>query len=154
MNLETPLKIWILFGVILIFAEFFVPGLVTIFLGLGALTVAGLLHLKYIDSIAAQFSAWFIISTVYIFSLRILVMRYYPMDTEKKIIDEDIMMIGKIVEVIETIPAAGAGRVRFGESTWTATSGGDGPIFAGEKVRIVARDNISWVVEKPNGGEL
>ncbi len=154
MNFDSALNIWILAGVILVFSELLVPGLVTVFLGLGALTVAALLHFAVIESLAAQLSAWFIISTIYIFTLRILVMRYYPMDTEKRNIDEDKMMIGKIVEVIETIPAAGSGRVQFGESTWTAVDIDGEQVFAGEKVRIVARDNISWIVEKPNGEEF
>lgn len=154
MNLDTALKFWIAAGVVLIFAEFLVPGLVTVFLGFGALTVAALLHFQVIESIGAQLSSWFIISTIYIFTLRLLVMRYYPMDTEKQNIDEDKMMIGKLVDVIETIPATGPGRVQFGESSWSAVNIDNEQIFAGEKVRIVARDNISWIVEKPNGEEF
>lgn len=148
MTFDTPLKIWLLVGVLLVFSELIVPGLVTVFLGLAALTVAGLLHLHYIESLAAQLSSWFIISTVYIFSLRILVMRFYPTDTEKQNIDEDKMMIGRQVDVIETISAGSPGRVRFGESTWTAVFSGEGEIFPGEKVLIVSRDNISWVVQR------
>jgi membrane protein implicated in regulation of membrane protease activity len=148
MTSHSPFEIWLALGILLVASEFIVPGLVVVFLGLGALTVAGLLHFNYIESLNAQLLAWFTLSIVYIFSLRFLVMRYYPTDTEKQEINEDVAMIGRIVEVTDKISAERTGRVSFGESTWTALYSGEGEILPGEKVMIIGRDNISWVVKK------
>lgn len=139
---------WLSFGAFLVFAELLLPGLVSVFLGLGALTVALLMHLNYIDNFPSQLIAWFVSSTVYIFTLRLLVMRYYPSDTEKQSIDEDQAMIGKVVEVIEKISGQGGGRISEGDSTWAAISANKLEIEVGEKVEIVGRENISWVVKK------
>ncbi|MCB0350381.1 MAG: NfeD family protein [Bdellovibrionales bacterium] len=145
---ESSLNFWFLFGAFLMIAEFILPGLVSIFVGLGALTVAGFIYFQIIESISGQLIVWFISSTVYIFTLRLLVMRYYPSDTETQNIDEEAQMMNKIVEVIEPISVSKNGRIRYGESTWVAIYKGEGEIQAGEKVKVVGRENISWIVEK------
>jgi len=141
-------QFWIGFGIILIFAEFLMPGLVAIFLGLGAFTVVALLHFHYIDSVAAQFLTWFVSSTVYIFTLRLWVIRLYPSSRKKQDVDQDREMIGQEVIVVQTISAGGEGRIRHGESTWPALSQNGELIEEGERVRIRKRKNISWIVEK------
>jgi inner membrane protein len=146
--LESPLYFWISFGAVLIIAETLLPGLVSVFIGLGALTVAALLHFHYIDDLSSQLVAWFASSTFYIFSLRLLIIKYYPSDTQKQDIDEDAAMVGLVVEVVEEISKEKTGRIRQGETTWTAITHDDHKINVGEKVRILSRDNISWVVEK------
>lgn len=146
--LDSMLEFWLLFGAVLVFAELVLPGLVSVFVGLGALSVAALLHLNYIESVPAQLAAWFVSSTIYIFTIRILVVRFYPSDTEKQNIDEDQAMVGRTVDVVESISSTRPGRVSFGESTWTAKLNGEEKIGMGEKAVIVGRDNISWIVKK------
>jgi membrane protein implicated in regulation of membrane protease activity len=144
----SMLYFWLVFGVFLILSEMLLPGLVSVFMGFGALTVAVLLHFDCIDSISDQLVTWFVSSTIYIFSLRLLVMRYYPSNREKRDIDEDRAMIGQIVEVVQAISNKSSGRICHGESTWTAISSGEEVINVGEQVQIVGRDNISWTVKK------
>lgn len=151
--LDSMLQFWLIFGSILVFGELILPGLVSVFVGLGALSVAVLLYLNWIDSIPAQLAAWFVSSTIYIFTIRILVVRFYPSDTEKQNIDEDQAMMGRTVDVIESISSARPGRVRFGESTWTAILKSEGEIRVGEKAVVVGRDNISWIVKKIGNNE-
>lgn len=145
MNISI-LSIWIIVGILLVFAEFIVPGLISVFIGLGALTVALLLYFQIIENIASQFLVLFISSTVYIFSLRLLVMRYYPSNTEKFNVDEESMIIGQSALVIKEIPVNGMGRIQYGESTWNAISNENLKILKGEKVTILKRSNISWIV--------
>lgn len=151
--LESMLQFWLLFGAILVFGEFVLPGLVSVFVGLGALSVAALLYLNLIESLPSQLATWFLSSTIYIFTIRILVVRLYPSDTEKQNIDEDQAMLGQAVDVIESISSARPGRIRFGESTWAAVLKGEGEIKASEKAVIVGRDNISWIVKKIGNNE-
>ena len=145
---DSAFTFWLVFGLVLVFAEMILPGLVSVFVGLGALTVAGLLHFNHIENLTAQLGVWFASSTVYIFSLRLLVIRFYPSDRTKQEIDEDKLLVGQLVEVVEEISHDGGGRVQFGDTTWKALCE-EGERFAvGEKVRIVGRENISWVVRK------
>jgi len=142
-------EFWLGFGIALVLAEVVLPGLVSIFVGMGALTVAALLYYHHIDSVASQFIAWFVSSIVYIFSLRLSAMKYYPTDTIVRKIDDDIVVIGQLVKVVETIPSGGAGRIAHSESTWNAISKETEDIQPGEEVKVVGRDNITWLVEKP-----
>lgn len=139
---------WLGFGAILIVSELILPGLVSVFVGLGALTVAGLIHYGWATDITSQLLHWFGSSTFYIFSLRLLVMKYYPSDREKQNIDEDQLMIGQVVEVVQPISHDESGRFVFGESSWVALSTDGEPIAKGEQVEIVGRDNITWLVKR------
>ncbi len=141
-------QFWLGLGIVLVLAEMLLPGLVSVFVGMGALTVAALIHYQYVDSIAGQFIAWFLSSIAYIFSLRLLAMKYYPTDTMKQKIDDDLLVIGSVVEVVEMIPSGGLGRIAHSDSTWKALSHEEGNIHAGEKVKVIGRDNITWLVER------
>lgn len=147
---ENAEYFWLILGVFLILSEIILPGLVSAFIGLGALSVAAALHYGSIQGITEQLITWFASSTVYIFTLRLLVMRFYPTDRVKQNIDENQAMMGEIVEVVSEIPAHGVGRVLYGESTWNAISRGSEVFEMGSKVKIIGRDNISLVVSRIN----
>ena len=149
--MDSMLEYWLLFGAVLVFGELVLPGLISVFVGLGAFSVAALLHLHWIESVPAQLAAWFVSSTIYIFTIRMLVVRFYPSDSEKQNIDEDQAMMGQMVDVVESISSTRPGRVSFGESTWAAKLNGKEEIGVGEKAVIVGRDNISWIVKKKIG---
>lgn len=129
-------------------AEFILPGLVSVFIGMGALTVAFFLHMGWVDHIVHQLLVWFSSSLIYIFSIRLIVVKVYPTDTGKTDIDEDNAVEGQIVEVTEDIPAEGMGRIKYGDSTWKAWTSDSTEIAAGEKAKIVGRDNITYIVEE------
>lgn len=139
---------WWILGGTLIVLEFLLPGLVSVFVGLGALTTGVLYHYGIIDSILLQALSWMIISLIYCFTLRLLVIKIYPTDTEIQNVDEDQDVIGSTVMVVEEIPKGGEGRVLQGDSTWPAKSESGEFIDEGEKVKIVRRDNITWIVSK------
>jgi len=128
--------------------EFLVPGLVMVFVGLGALTVALGMHLGYIDEIVQQFITFFISSIIYLLTLRFLVLRFVPSVTRKENIDEDEEVIGSIVELVADINSGEFGRVEHSGSSWQARAEGDQTILKGEQVKIIGRDNITWIVQK------
>jgi len=139
---------WWILGGVLIISEFIIPGLVVVFVGMGAITVAILKHYGVLEGLNAELLVWFASSLFYIFTLRFLVIKIYPSDTKKQNIDEDKDVFGQMVEVIKEIPEGGIGRVNQGESTWPAISDYKGIIHIGEKVEIVGRDNLTWKVCK------
>ena len=128
--------------------EFLVPGLVMVFVGLGALTVALGMQLGYIDEIPQQFTTFFISSIIYLLTLRFLVLRFVPSVTRKENIDEDEEVMGSIVEIVADINSGESGRVEHSGSTWQARAEGNQTILKGEQVKIIGRDNITWIVQK------
>jgi len=141
-------SLWLGSGIFLMAIEFLIPGLVMVFVGLGALTVALGMHLGYIDEIVQQFITFFISSIIYLLTLRFLVLRFVPSVTRKENIDEDEEVIGSIVELVEDINSGEFGRVKHSGSSWQARAEGDQTILKGEQVKIIGRDNITWIVQK------
>jgi len=141
-------SLWLGSGIFLMAIEFLVPGLVLVFVGLGALTVALGMQLGYIDEIPQQFTTFFISSIIYLLTLRFLVLRFVPSVTRKENIDEDEEVIGSIVELVEDINSGEFGRVKHSGSSWQARAEGDQTILKGEQVKIIGRDNITWIVQK------
>jgi len=140
--------LWLGSGIFLMAIEFLIPGLVMVFVGLGALTVALGMHLGYIDEIVQQFITFFISSIIYLLTLRFLVLRFVPSVTRKENIDEDEEVIGSIVELVADINSGEFGRVEHSGSSWQARAEGDQTILKGEQVKIIGRDNITWIVQK------
>lgn len=128
--------------------EFLLPGLVVVFLGMGALTVALGIYLSMISSIPEQLITFFISSLVYLFTIRLVVLRFVPSDSRKANIDEDHEAIGERAVVSEEILESGDGRIEYAGSHWKATSEDGQKIDLGESVTIVGRDNITWIVKK------
>ena len=141
-------SIWLGLGFFFMVTEFLVPGLVMVFVGLGALTVALSMYLGYIESLIQQFLIFFISSIIYLISLRFLVLSFVPTNRRKENIDEDEEVIGKIVEIISDINSDEFGRIEHSGSSWKARSEGDQTILKGEQAKIVGRENITWIVKK------
>jgi len=145
---DLAFSIWLGSGIFLMAIEFLVPGLVMVFVGLGALTVALGMQLGYIDEIVQQFITFFISSIIYLLTLRFLVLRFVPSVTRKENIDEDEEVMGSIVEIVADINSGEFGRVEHSGSSWQARAEGDQTILKGEQVKIIGRDNITWIVQK------
>lgn len=141
-------KFWLGFGIFLMIIEFLLPGLVLVFIGLGALTVVLGLHLGFIETVLEQFITFFISSIFYLLTLRFLILRFIPTSTKKENINEDDDVVGSIVEVIVEISPGKLGRVIHSDSTWQAKANTEDTILVGEKVKIIGRDNITWIVQK------
>ena len=141
-------SLWLSSGIFFTAIEFLVPGLVMVFVGLGALTVTLGMYLGYIDEIVQQFITFFISSIIYLLTLRFLVLRFVPSVTRKENIDEDEEVIGSIVELVADINSGDFGRVEHSGSSWQDLAEGDQTILKGEQVKIIGRDNITWIVQK------
>ena len=141
-------SLWLGSGIFLMAIEFLVPGLVLVFVGLGSLTVVFGMHFGYIDGILQQFITFFISSIIYLLTLRFLVLRFVPSVTRKENIDEDEEVMGSIVEIVADINSGEFGRIEHSGSSWQARAEGDQTILKGEQVKIIGRDNITWIVQK------
>lgn len=142
--------IWWFIGLAFVLAEFMLPGLVAVFLGFGAFLVAALASYGVINGVVQELIVWFISSLFFLFTLRFLVILYYPSDTRTENVNEDDEVIGQVTTLLKGISENGKGRISHSDSTWPAMSKNGENIEAGEEVEIVGRDNITWIVKKHN----
>ena len=145
---DFAFSLWLGSGIFLMATELLLPGLVMVFVGMGALTVALGMYFGYIDGNIQQFITFFISSIIYLLTLRFLVLRFVPTVTRKENIDEDEEVMGSIVEIVADINSGEFGRVEHSGSSWQARAEGDQTILKGEQVKIIGRDNITWIVQK------
>jgi len=146
MSAETVTWVWVGAGLTLIAAEFLLPGLITVFLGEAALVVAGGRWLGWIDGMTASLMTFFVASVVLLVGVRGFFTRLVPGNTEKELADEDVDAFGQIVEVTEALSAKQTGRISFRGASWNAR-GTEHALKAGDKARIVYRDNLDYIVE-------
>lgn len=141
-------KIWMVLAIVLMVGEFILPGLVVMFVGLGALTVAGLLYYGVISTILEQLIAFFLSSTIYCFTLRFAVLYFVPKDTEEKDLARELSLSGDTVIVDNNITVGETGTVCYGQSHWKAINSGEENLIAGEKAIIIKQDNITLYIKK------
>ena len=144
MTLETGIWIWFIVGVILIALEFFIPGAILSFLGMGAVIVAGLLYFKLITGFLQSFIAWFIISIILVLFLRSFLLKFMPSLKEKQETSEEEFAKGSLVEVLEDTSPFSPGRIRFRDTTWESYS--DHQFKKGDSAKIVRSQNNGWVI--------
>ena len=138
---------WLAAGAVLMASEVALPGLIAVFLGLAAVTVAAGRWFGLWGSPMGSLTAWFVWSILYLAVLRTLALRWLPGESTVQPTDEDAAAYGQIVDVVTAVNAANPeGRIRFQGSSWPAISL-QGDIPAGRKARLLSRDNLAWVVE-------
>lgn len=143
--------IWLIVGLALVGSEFFVPGLIMLFPGLGALVVAALQAAGLVDSLPASLLTWAGSSIALFAVMRSSLRRWFPAEESRRLEREGADAYGKLVEVLEDVAEqnpgeALRGRIRHEGTTWPAAST-TGTIRKGERARLVYRDELAWVVE-------
>lgn len=142
--------VWALLGLVFIFIEFFIPGLVIVFFGVGALITAITTWIGITPSLPSQLLIFIVSSILFLVLLRKYVQRTFLGKTMEEGGNSDRnfnIEIGKIVPVIELIqPGKVGGKVRYQGTNWLARA--SERIAKGESVKITGCDNITLIVEK------
>ena len=139
----TPVY-WLILGIGLIILEITTPGLVSLFFGMAALTVALLAWLFPPFSQGLQWLIFSVLSVGYILLLRKSVKRVFNGDKEvSERMNDDFT--GRLAVVAEAIAPNKPGRVEFNGCNWTADAKANIP--AGQSVRIVGKNNLTLKVE-------
>lgn len=138
---------WLIFGMVLLVSEFFIPGFIIFFFGVAACLVGVVAFFAPELGIVWEILI-FIISSI---MLLLLSRRYIPsvFKGRDSISDIDIDLddvSGATATAITDIAADGTGKVEFRGTLWNAVSGED--ISTGDIVRIISRKNITLIVEK------
>ncbi|MDH5656787.1 MAG: NfeD family protein [Spirochaetia bacterium] len=148
MSMQTIGLIWIAVGVILIILEFIVPGGFVFFLGFSAVVVGGLSFFNVFDSVWMQFFTWAVFSLLLILILRSQVAKWFPALERYQPTTDYTEMYGKEVTVVSDVDTESEeGRVQFQGTSWKAKTK-TGRIAAGEKAKIVGKQNITFIIEK------
>ena len=128
-----PEWLWLIGGVVLLIAELIAPGFFLVFIG-GAAVATGLAALLLPLSVALQLVIFAVLAVV---SVRVFGRRAYSMrydySPDPFLNDRAKRMLGTVVVATQPIDSHG-GRVRVGDSEWSARGG---PAQPGERVRIV-----------------
>lgn len=133
---------WFIAGVILILAEFSVPGVFICFFGIGALLTGVAVWIFPDMSFTLSLLVFTVLSVGFLFSCR----RFIPKSFRgtKKVdssnIEEDDVVGAEAVVTEEVSPDA-PGKVEFRGSVWTARA--DRRIAVGERVKIRERKNLT-----------
>lgn len=144
----APEVVWAILGIVFVFCEFFIPGLVIAFFGVGALVTALTTWIGITPNLSLQLLAFMISSLLLLGLLRKYLKRTF-LGSGKGVDDlpNFNIEIGKIVPVVEFIqPGEVGGKVRYNGAPWSARA--EEPISPGESVKIVGCDNLTLIVEK------
>jgi inner membrane protein len=146
MDWFTPELLWFLIGLVLIILEFGIPGVVTIFFGIGAWLVA-LLCLFFNIPLNLQIIVFIIGSIIPLILLRKWFKKMLEGRSDVGTVDLDELaeFLGKKVVVTEKITPEKKGRVEFRGSTWKAEAYEN--LAVGETVEIVDKNNITLIVK-------
>lgn len=137
-----PFSVWLIMGLIFVLAEFVLPGLVIIFFGVGAWVVAMIL-LFFKINLFWQISIFTSVSII-----TLVVLRKQLNKSEKSPAQNVDEFVNTPVEVKETIPANGYGKVYFKGAVWQATVDEEISIKAGTWVKIVGYEGIILKVKR------
>jgi len=147
----TPEIIWFVIGLILIILEFGIPGVITVFFGIGAWLVVILLLLFDIP-LNLQIIIFIVGSIVPLILLRKSFIKLFRGKSLSGNVDPDDQadFIGSRATVTEEITPTKSGRVEFRGSTWTAES--DETLTKGTRVEIIDKKNITLTVKSLSKG--
>ncbi len=149
-SMDPITTILIALFVILAFAEFFLPGGISISIGLAALVMALLRYLGIVENLVTTFSLLPVIAMVFVaFSFKFLT-KYFSGDSVQAFVADAVDINDDVVDVLSDISEEDrAGRVRFQGASWQAISR-DGSIQKGERAKVVSRDGLVLIVEPLN----
>ncbi len=142
----NPPVIWFIVGFVLILLEFGIPGLITLFFGIGAWIVAILC--LFIDmSLNMQLLIFITISIISLIFLRKYFKKLFEgkMDKSKFGSDELEEFVGHKAEVIKEISQNKPGKVEFHGTLWNAES--KEKLGKGEIVKILEKKNLTLIVK-------
>ncbi|MBP5434868.1 NfeD family protein [bacterium] len=140
-------NVWLIVSVFCFIAEMFVPGFYLAIFGIGAF--ASFMTAYYGEfNLLIQVLVFVVVSIVFWFFFRPIVLRYLTKSSENKTSNVDAM-IGRKCKVISAISADEPGRVKLGSELWTALlEEGAEPVGEGETVEVVQVEGAKLLVKK------
>ena len=144
----SPAQIWFLVGLFLVLAEFVLPGVILVFIGLGAWLVSLTTWLGWTESLGSQMIVFAVASLVLLLGLRRLFKSWLTgfsrtnPDAARNLDD----FIGKPVRVMSAFESGVPGKVEFKGASWTAES--DDAFQPGDTAVITGVDGLCLKVRR------
>ncbi len=133
---------WLVFAALLGIAEVMIPGVFLIWIAIAA-AITGLVALALPIALPLQFLLFAALSIAAVYAGRRWYVDHPVASTDPLLNDRTARLMGQTVTVVEAI-RGGEGRVKVGDSVWTAT-GPDADV--GARVRVVGADGTLLRVE-------
>lgn len=147
MSAPDPDVIWFLVGVFLILSEFALPGVILVFVGLGAWLAAATSWLGWTPSLGSQMTVFSIGSVVLLLTLRRLFKPWFTGISSSSAHPGDLdEFVGRRVTVVSPVKPGSRGRVEFKGANWIAES--NVPFEAGEPAEISRMDGLCLHIRK------
>lgn len=140
---------WFVAGLVLILAEFAMPGLIVIFFGAGAWIVCAAAYFKLTTTLQSQLLLFCIASILLLIVLRRWVRgKFHGHVSGNQDLNINLdEFTGKDVLVLrDVIPRQRGGQAELKGATWNAVS--DEPIKAGETATVVQMDGLTLKIKK------
>ena len=142
MNDIDPGWLWLIGGVLLLIAEVIAPGFFLVFIGAAAI-LTGLFAVLFGFGLAPQLALFALYAVIAVLIGRRFYANQSSDSADPLLNDRAARLVGKVVTVVEAVDEHG-GRVRVGDSEWSARGG---PAASGERVRITGIDGNCLKVE-------
>lgn len=142
----NPAIIWFIIGVIFLFLEFALPGVIIGFFGVGAILTAVLALTGVLNSLISQLIFFCVSSILLLVFLRRMLKEHFMGKTVPKDNGADEFIGRKAVVIKRIIPNSTGGRVKYEGTEWNAIA--DVEIEVGKFVTIVSKENITLKVEE------
>lgn len=137
-----PGWLWLIGGVLLLIAEVIAPGFFLVFIGAAAIAT-GLFAVLFNLGLPMQLALFAIYTLLTVMVGRRIYANRTEDSTDPLLNDRAGRLVGKVVTVVTAVDED-SGRVRVGDSEWSARGG---PATAGERVRITGVDGNCLNVE-------
>jgi membrane protein implicated in regulation of membrane protease activity len=138
-----PGWLWAIAGVLLLIAEVIAPGFFLVFIGAAAIAT-GLFTVLFDLGLAPQIGLFIIYAAVFVMVFK----RWYGQadgpSADPLLNDRAARLIGRSLTVVEAVDEH-SGRVRVGDSEWSARGG---PAAPGDRVRVVSVEGNCLIVER------
>ena len=137
-----PGWLWLIGGVVLLIAEVIAPGFFLVFIGAAAIAT-GAFTLLFDLGVAPQLALFALYAIIAFMVGRKVYANQNVESTDPLLNDRSARLVGKVVTVVSAVDDH-EGRVRVGDSEWSARGG---PASPGQRVRIVGVDGNCLKVE-------
>src|SRR5690606_19578335 len=137
-------QIWLIIGLLMLFAELVSVALVFVFFAIAAFITSALAATGLVTSWEYQLIVFSVLSVATTLALRKPAKRWVNKSKQKDYNDD----AADTAMVIRDIPAEGEGRIFYRGAEWLAVSSNHVAIEAGSKVTIIRADGIRLLVEE------
>jgi inner membrane protein len=137
-----PGWLWLIGGVVLLIAEIIAPGFFLLFIGAAAMAT-GVFTIMFDLGLAPQLALFALYAVIALMVGRKVYANRDVNSSDPLLNDRSARLIGKVVTVVTPVDDH-EGRVRVGDSEWSARGG---PAAAGDHVRITGVEGNCLLVE-------